>query len=152
MTRHASDSTEQLEAGNELIAKLNEKRSWNLIDQTLQFKQRSCLQIDGYSSSDRVLCEAYAHIGKIIGAQYQKVLTDAFKLSYADKLLGGGWKKVLLFADEEAARIFQSGTWYADIIREHSIEVEVVALSPASHQAVVNAQKRQAMTNVVGGG
>jgi len=150
--RHPSDSTEQLKAEAELIRKLNQRFNWNLSNHTVAPDGRSPLQLDGYSSTDRVICEAYAHIGKIIGAQYQKVLTDTLKLAYAEKLLCGKWRKVLLFADNEAARIFRSGTWYADVIREYGVEIEIVPLDTESRQAVVEAQKRQAMTNVGGGG
>ncbi len=146
--KHPSDSSEQSEAESELLEKLNRKLNWSLANFTIAIKGKRTLQIDGFSLNDHAICEVYSHIGKLNGAQYQKVLTDALKLVYAEKLLEGEWIKVLLFADREAAHSFESGTWYADVINAFGIRVEIVELDISRHQAVINAQERQSISNV----
>ncbi len=40
------------------------------------------LEIDGFSEAPRILCEAWAHIGRPKSAQKNKVMADAMKLIF----------------------------------------------------------------------
>ncbi len=149
-TKHPSDSSEQLTAEIEMIASLAKRLKCKLNTGIVKTPEGKNIAIDGISEQDRILVEIYAHIGKLKGAQYKKVLTDAFKLIYAEQILGTNkWRKILVFADNEAAAKFQSGTWYSESLKANNFAIEVVPLSSAMHASIVNAQKRQKMTNIV---
>ena len=84
------------------------------------------LEVDGGTDdpNNTLLVEAWAHQGPPTPAQRAKVLTDAFKLSFAATLLARRPRLLLLFSDKEAAAPFLSmRTWPAAAIREAGIEV-----------------------------
>ena len=92
------------------------------------------LEVDGGTDDpeNALLVEAWAHQGPPKPAQRAKVLTDAFKLSFAATLLARRPRLLLLFSDKEAAAPFRSPrTWPAAAIREAGIEVVVVDLPEA---------------------
>jgi hypothetical protein len=132
------------EIGKQINCALTQKKQ-------IKVDNQKYLEIDGYSESAHILCEAYAHIGKLKGAQRQKVLTDAIKMLYAEKLLWGDWRKILLFADDNAAKSFESGTWYAMAMEKFGIEIRVVSFNKETRKIVLDAQNRQVMQNVDGG-
>lgn len=148
MPYHPSDSSVQSQAEIEMLHKLEEQTKCTLSKEPIKIDNHISIEVDGHSKSEYILVEAYAHIGKLKGAQSRKVLTDAFKMLHAERLLGGHWRKILLFADEEVARIFIAGTWYAEAIKEFGIEIEVVSLEKETNKLVLEAQKRQAMQNI----
>jgi hypothetical protein len=77
-------------------------------------------------------------------AQKAKVLTDAFKLSFAATLLPRRPRLLLLFSDPEAAAPFRSPrTWSAAAIRQAGIEVTVVTLPEEERAKLRDAQRRQ---------
>ncbi len=141
----------QLYAEVEMIQELGKEINCALTKEPIQVDNQKFLEIDGYSESAHVLCEAYAHIGKLKGAQRQKVLTDAIKMLYVAKLRGGYWRKILLFADDEAAQPFKNGTWYAEAIKKFGFEIRVVEkLKDEIRKKLEKAQKRQKMQNIGG--
>ena len=107
----------------------------------------SGLRPDGFNAETRVLVEAYAHIGKLKGAQLHKVKGDILKLLLLERKLGGSWRKILCFADDMAAEIARGKSWIAEAAREFGIEVRVTPLSVAIAAQVRTAQVRQRMVN-----
>jgi len=104
------------------------------------------LEVDGGTDdpNNRLLVEAWAHQGPPKPAQRAKVLTDAFKLSFAATLLDRRPRLLLLFSDKEAAAPFLSmRTWPAAAIREAGIEVVVVDLPEEERARIREAQRRQ---------
>lgn len=104
------------------------------------------LEVDGGTDDPEsaLLVEAWAHQGRPKPAQRAKVLTDAFKLSFAATLLPRRPRLVLLFSDEEAAAPFRSlHSWPAAAIREAGIEVVVVDLPEEERARIRDAQRRQ---------
>jgi len=100
--------------------------------------------LDAASPDRGVLVEAYAHLGAIKGGQPKKVLTDAFKLAFVGRVLGGNPRLILLFCDEEAAATFRTGRgWAAAALRHFGIECEVVPISETSRTRLAAAQQRQ---------
>jgi len=150
MARHPSDSSDQLDAEIELIQKVAVRLGCFLKNKALSVGSKQPLQIDGYSESPRVLCEAYARIGVLKPAQSQKVSADILKMLFVEKKLGGQWKKVLAFADEITAKPFLSGSWHAKVVDLFGIEVMVVSLEPETRKNILEAQRRQNMKNVEG--
>ena len=143
MTREPGDSSEQQEAERWLLDALSAKLGVKLTKRRWQLGGGSWTELDGFSESPLILCEAWAHVGAPRSAQKHKVMTDAFKLLFVSRLLETDGLRILLFGDHEAAKHFQGNSWMAQCLRQHGTEVEVVDMSPELKARVVNAQKRQ---------
>ena len=145
MRRSAGDSTEQRRAEHVLIASLSRRLGVRLRPHRLELRPRGLgwLELDGYSESPLVLCEAWAHIGSPKSAQVAKVMKDALKLLYVSKLRKGKGRRILLFADRAAAGFFQDRGWMAQCLRAYRIEVVVASLPPGFRVGIKKAQKRQ---------
>ena len=61
------------------------------------------VQPDAVDSANKVVVDVYARIGNLKGGQLHKVKGDILKLIFIDEQLGGGWRKILVFADAAAA-------------------------------------------------
>jgi hypothetical protein len=97
------------------------------------------LEVDGGTDDPEhpLLVEVWAHQGPPKPAQKAKVLTDAFKLSFAATLVPRRLCLLLLFSDQEAA------AWSAAAIRQAGIEVMVVTLPEQERAKIRDAQRRQ---------
>lgn len=138
----AGDSAEQRAAERVLLALLSEKLGVVLAPLKLTPPDGLwALELDG--ACDTVLCEIYAHIGKLKPAQEHKVLHDAAKLRYAERLLGSPRRKLLLFADRLAAAPFLDKRWKAQALAADGIEIVVVELPQDLREQVRLAQTRQ---------
>jgi len=138
----AGDSAEQRAAEKVLLAALSEKLGVVLLPIELTPPDGLwALQVDG--ACDSVLCEIYAHLGKLKPAQEHKVLHDAAKLRYAERLLGAPRRKLLVFADPLAAAPFLDKRWKAQALVADGIEVIVLDLPPELREQVRLAQIRQ---------
>jgi len=142
MLRHPSDSSEQRQAEVDLIRGLSEELGVPLQERKLKLK--SCaIQIDGYSENPPIMCEAWAHSGKPKGGQPHKVLTDAFKLLFADSVLGKTYRRILVFADEAARKPFVEDKWQAQCLKHFGFETYVVSLPDEQLERIKKAQERQ---------
>ncbi len=105
MTTLAGDSNEQQKAERWLISALSKKKKLEveLAKKKWSLEGGSYIELDGYCESPKILCEAWAHIGSLKTAQKNKVMTDAFKLIFVNKLVKGNYELILLFADTKAA-------------------------------------------------
>lgn len=141
----ASDSTPQQEVGEWLISAFSKKLGLQLVKKRKYLSNGGWIELDGFSESPIVLCEAWAHIGKVKPAQSSKVMKDALKLLFFNTLIeaGGKHRLILLFADLEAASHFQDRSWRALCLRHYKIEVEVIPLPKELNDKVLDAQKRQ---------
>jgi hypothetical protein len=101
------------------------------------------VELDAATADLSVLCEAWAHQGPPRPAQKNKVVTDAFKLTYVARVVGGDPRLILLLSDELAASPFRGRSWYAGALEAFGVEVVVVELPDAIRGDVVAAQKRQ---------
>jgi hypothetical protein len=70
-------------------------------------------------------------------------MTDALKLLYAAKLVGRKGRRILLFADEEAAAPFKGKGWTAQCLKGYDIQVKVIELPRKLRDEVEKAQRRQ---------
>lgn len=136
-------STEQQDAEAAMLALLSEAEGVVLAPRRLHLKDGSYADVDGVSDSPPILVEAWAHQGPPIGGQRNKVLADALKLAHVASELGRGHRKVLCMADEEAARRFCGGSWFAGALRRLGVEVVVVRLDAATRAGIRAAQARQ---------
>ncbi len=140
---NAGDSTEQREAEKLLVAGLAKRLGMEFSKKQFALPGGEWLEIDGVCESPPILCEAWAHQGPPKSAQKNKVMTDAFKMLYAAKLVSNAPRMILAFGDERAAAHFRGRSWMAQALRATRIEVEVVELPEAMRAAILAAQKRQ---------
>jgi hypothetical protein len=139
----ASDSSEQRSVEPEMLAALAARLGISLVEKTYPVTGGAKLEIDGVSDEPLVLCEACAHLGSPKAGQKRKIMADAFKLVYAERLLDRKARKIILLADEETAAPFRGRNWVAEAFRTLGIEVEVVDLRPELRESVRQAQVRQ---------
>ena len=124
--KHASDSTEQQTAEKKVLSLLNKKYNLKLANKKIVL-QSTTFQLDGYSENPPVLCEIYSRIGKLKPAQKNKINKDILKMLLIEKMsempdpaypVGrqvrhdnvGKFRKIIAFADEEAAGSFEGGS------------------------------------------
>ena len=143
MTKLAGDSSEQREAEIWLLRELSNKLGITLTKKKLGVDKGSWIEMDGFCESPLILCEAWAHIGSPKPAQKNKVMTDAFKLLFASTLIKSNGKRILLFADRDAAAHFQGKSWMAQCLKEYNIEVRIIELPEELKAKVMKAQERQ---------
>lgn len=139
----ASDSAEQRSAEAEMLVAFGARLGVVLVGKTYPIPGGAKLQIDGVCDQPPILCEVCAHHGSSKPGQRRKIIADAFKLVYADKVLGTNARKVILLADEDAAAGFRGRSWVAEAFSQLGIEVEVVRLSVETQERVRTAQVRQ---------
>jgi len=143
MTKLAGDSSEQRKAEEWLVNALSKKLGVGLTKGKWFLDGGSGIELDGFCESPMVLCEAWAHIGPPKSAQKDKVMTDAFKLLFVNALIKGDGKRILLFADHDAAAHFQGKSWMAQCLNKHNIIVEIIELPLELKTEILKAQKRQ---------
>ena len=130
-----------------MLAELARSENLQLQGESLGINLRSGMRPDGVDMERRTLVEAYAHIGKLKGAQLHKVKGDILKLILLERKLGGIWRKILCFADESEAETARGKSWIAEAVREFEIEVVVTPLPSSLAGRVTEAQSRQRMVN-----
>ena len=146
MTKHKSDSSEQQTAEEYMLMSLQEELG-------IKFDSEAVLpvdigvKLDAIDPISKVVVEAYARVGKVKGAQLNKIKGDILKLALIEKKLGSGWRKIMCFASDEAAKYVQGNSWVAKAAREFDIEIHVVYLPDEQKNNVITAQKRQRMVN-----
>jgi len=146
------NSNFQRQIEKEMLLLYAKKHDNIVFDEDSPILRGASVKIDGYSREKLVACEAYAHIGKLKPGQVHKVAQDALKLVYLDEKIGKKHKKVLLFADEQACKIFkypeklrpsQNAKWIADCLGEFKIDTWVAPLSPETMAELLMWQEKQ---------
>lgn len=137
------DSAVQREIEPEVLAGLGSRLSVHLAPQSFRLGDGCRVEIDGCSTHPPVLCEVFAHMGVLLPGQKKKIITDAFKLIYAEKALAIQAHKILALTDDAAAAALRGRAWYAQAFTALGIEVHVVKLSAASEERLRAAQGRQ---------
>ena len=141
--RHPSDSSEQRAAQKEILSIFNKTNNLNLKSNFLQFDD-IVFQVDGYFAEPPILCEIYSRIGAMRVAQNNKISKDILKMLLIDKLSGKQHRKMLIFADEEAASSFSQGeSWYSKVKDYFDIEIIVIDIPKELRESLLAAQKRQ---------
>lgn len=141
--RHPSDSSEQQLAHKEILSLLNEKHHLNLGSRKVLIND-TLFQVDGYSEAPPILCEIYSRIGKMKVAQHNKIGKDILKMLLIEKMQNKIFRKIIAFADEEAASSFSGGeSWYSKLKDYFNIEIIIVEIPSQLKESLINAQKRQ---------
>jgi hypothetical protein len=137
------NSVEQQEAEGLLLGLLGKSLGVTLVKKRFELPAGGWMEIDGYCDSPRMLCEAWAHIGKPRQAQKYKVMADAMKLLYSASLAPCQQRLILAFADDDAAGHFRGDSWMAQALKAKNIEIHVVQLPSEVREKIVLAQERQ---------
>ncbi|HMN24808.1 MAG TPA: hypothetical protein PKE38_09925 [Ignavibacteriaceae bacterium] len=141
--KHPSDSTEQHIAHKKILFLLNEKYQLKLESRKVLIND-TLFQVDGYSENPPILCEIYSRIGKMKVAQHNKIGKDILKMLLIEKMHNKTFRKIIAFADEEAASTFSGGeSWYAKLKDNFNIEIVVIDISLELKESLLIAQKRQ---------
>ncbi len=148
MNEHPSDSNVQQDVETELLDLLARKLGYHLEPHDIKLNDKSSIQIDGFSSDGRILCEIYAHVGALRGGQFDKVAADILKLNLAAGRKGSQWRKILLFADSQARKVLRGSSWLAVACSDNHVDIEVAEISQQAKEKIAAAQKRQKMVNV----
>ncbi len=146
MCRHPSDSTEQ-QTAEECMLDLLQNELGLTFDADAKLPISLSVMPDAIDTSNKVIVEAYARIGEAKGAQQHKIKGDILKLALIEKKLGKGWRKIMCFASDEAAKYVQGESWVAEAAREFGVEIRVVRLPEEQKHNVISAQNRQRMVN-----
>jgi hypothetical protein len=137
------DSAEQRNAEPVLLNALAGRLGIALQPKTYRIPGASRVEVDGVSEDPLVLCEAFAHYGILKSAQRQKLITDAFKLVYVERLLERPARKILVLACQEAAKRLIGKTWVAAAFTLFGVEAHVIELPTELEACIRAAQKRQ---------
>jgi hypothetical protein len=137
------DSLEQREAETAMIRLLSERLGVDLKPERVELPEGGWLQLDGFSLSPRIACEAWAHQGEAKSAQKDKVTKDILKLMFTRGLVRADIRLILLFSDEAAAKFLRGRGWRAQAMRSLGVEIHVVELPAALRDKIIAAQKRQ---------
>jgi hypothetical protein len=137
-------SREQRAAERVILDLLGARLGYVLQPARLSLQSGVRVEVDGVNADRTVLVECWAHQGGVKSAQRQKVLTDAFKLSWIANTIYPRPRLILCMSDHIAASPFLSAkSWPAQALRDAGIEVIVVDLPPDVRHQVEEAQRRQ---------
>ncbi len=135
-TTPPGSSVEQRAGEAMMIAHVADELGVELTPQRITTPTGAQVEIDGVDEARTVLVEAWAHQGPPKPAQKNKVLADAFKLSWIASTLTSKPQLVLCSSDVAAAEPFREGrTWAAAALRDLQIDIVVAALPDVTVQA-----------------
>jgi hypothetical protein len=137
------NSAEQRNAEPVLLKALADRLGLQLQPKAYSVPGARRVEVDGVSEHPLVLCEAFAHYGVLKSAQRHKIISDAFKLVYVERLLQRPARKIVVLACHEAAKRLLGETWAAVAFKTFGVEVHVVELPSELEACIRAAQKRQ---------
>jgi len=117
MSKHQSDSTEQQTAQEYMLNAL-ENDLGICFNPEARLPNEVGVQPDAIDPDNKVVVEAYARIGEVKGAQLHKIKGDILKLALIEKKIGPGWRKIMCFASDEAAKYVRGMSWMAEAARD----------------------------------
>ncbi len=98
---------------------------------------------DFYSEENKIIGEIHAHIGRLKGAQPDKIASDILKMLFYEKVNGGNWRKYIAVCDKEEYEQLTGKSFLAKVIREYDIKLLPVELSSDTLSKLFEAMKRQ---------
>ncbi|MGF0018848.1 hypothetical protein [Sporofaciens sp. SGI.106] len=143
-----SNSAEQQEAEN-FIANAVEEWLGCLFERNTKVYLSDGVHIepDMYSEKDKIICEIYAHIGKLKVGQQHKISQDILKMLLLEKSKGVQFRKIIVVADERVEKYLKGESFIAESIRQFDVEIKRIPLAREIHDSVSKAQMRQVMIN-----
>ncbi|PYY34484.1 hypothetical protein DEJ32_14855 [Curtobacterium sp. MCPF17_046] len=111
----------------------------------VEFEDGVRVELDGASEDQKVLVEAYAHVGALRGGQPKKLATDAFKLLWAGRKLEATRLVIAVIDVEVEQYLTRPKAWLTAALRDSGVEVIRVAIDDEAHARVEAAQQLQLM-------
>jgi hypothetical protein len=143
MIDHPSDSLLQQQTETILVKWVAATISVPLAKKRLKLPDGSVVEIDGFNAEQKVVCEAFAHLGKLKAGQHRKLGNDILKLVFLERKLGPRCRKILVVADEDVRAALKGSSWHAAAVREFGVEVLHGPLEAGHVAEIVAAQVRQ---------
>lgn len=140
---HPSNSYVQIEIEKSVVTRLEEKYKCNFQKKTENLK----FEFDFYNEDERIIGEVYSGIDKLSPASKKKVIADCFKLITAEQMLGGKWKKQIVFVDESIKKKFEGKSWIAEAIKLFEIELKVIEISEQDKNKLQKVKEKQQIGN-----
>jgi hypothetical protein len=141
---HNSDSSFQKEIETIVLKKLSEKYNCDLKTESIILDKKIKVVLDAYTEDKKLLIEVYAGIEAVKAGQLKKVLTDAYKLVFVEKILDlKNCTKVLCFVDKQVYDYFNSNNWYSLSFKELGIKTELVEISNEDYLKLKEVKKLQ---------
>ena len=123
-------------------AKLEKNRKIFLSDNAFTY-----IQPDFYSEESLIIGEIFAHIGKPKKAQNNKIANDILKMLLLEQITGKHFRKIIAVCDKAEAEKLRGMSVLAESIRQFQIEVIHIDIDAQLRKILMDAQKRQRMTN-----
>lgn len=98
---------------------------------------------DFYSPENKIIGEIHVHIGRLKGAQPDKIASDVLKMLLYEKKSGGEWKKYIAVCCKEELEQLKGSSFLAQSIREYGVELLYVDLPAELRSALSESIKRQ---------
>lgn len=105
------------------------------------------IEPDLYSEEEKILCEIYAHIGKLKVGQQHKISQDILKMILLEKSKGVKFRKIIITLDDEVEKFLNGKSFIAESIRQFGIEIKRMDVPKEIRETIARAQKRQIMVN-----
>lgn len=153
MIQHGADSNVQLEIEKNVIEELSKKwkglKTGSIEVETENKKIKSDFKLDFYllGEKENVIGEIYAGIDKLNPGQKKKIITDCFKMVYAEQFLGKPCEKWLVFVDNKIENAFKTESWIAKAIKLFDIKTYVFKLSNDEENKLRKAKELQQHSN-----
>lgn len=144
---HPSDSSKQREIEQLIVNQIAKKES-------LKFETKKSITIkdvvfefDFYNAEKKIIGEIYAGIDKISAGSRKKVITDCFKMVYAEKLIDSPCIKRLIFVDKNIEKVFTGKSWAAKAIEAYNIKTKVIEISEEDMTILSKTKELQQRSN-----
>jgi len=105
-------------------------------------------EFDFFSEDKKIIGEIYAGIDNISPGPIKKVITDCFKMVYAEQLLGFSCNKYLVFIDDKIAKKFKGNSWASHAIQHFGIEIIVRNINEEDLKLLREERKVQQISNI----
>lgn len=145
MEIHPSNSSVQQEAEGYIINALEQKLGFlqgTLKPKTISLGTTS-VKVDAYNEREGIICEVYAHIGKLKSAQANKPINDVMKMLVIERITKKKYRKIFAVCDIEVENQLNNSGWKAIAFKEFGVEVVRVNIDEMMRQRIIEAQHRQ---------
>lgn len=144
MSSHLSDSSVQRNVEPACLQLVCETLGVSLSPDNVQLDDGTRFQVDGIDRHHRIVCEIFAHVGKMRDGQRKKLARDILKLLAVENAMGGKWRKIICVTDEPARHFLTGRSWCASVIRQFQCEVVMASIGDDIWLQIEGAQKLQA--------
>jgi len=143
-----SDSTEQMIAEKHLSKEAEKWLNCRLEKNAkIWIAEGVHIEPDLYAEEQGIVCEIFAHIGKLKVGQQHKISQDILKMLLLEKCKGKTYRKIFITADAQIEKYLKGKSFIAETCRQFNIEVKRIELSSDIIDSIFDAQKRQEMVN-----